>query len=176
MKLFSGALLVSLVSALKLLAEDSLPAPVVSSPQIIEALTPAPAPPGPRVRSIVIKPKPQISTRAILFKSGSAELDGTETLAQLEAIGKALADPRLASAVIEVQGHTDNAGAEQYNQRLSEERARAIVEYLHSHFALPLEHLRALGKGMKEPVAGTIENQTNEERSQNRRVTLRRIE
>ena len=67
---------------------------------------------------------------------------------------------------IEVAGHTDAHGSVEYNQRLSENRARAVVEYLVSHGIDP-HRLSFKGYGKSRPIDT---NTTDEGRSRNRRV------
>lgn len=67
---------------------------------------------------------------------------------------------------IEIQGHTDNLGAEDYNQRLSENRAKAVMQALLDR-GVESKRLRARGFGMSQPVAG---NDTEEGRQKNRRT------
>lgn len=69
---------------------------------------------------------------------------------------------------VDVIGHTDSVGAESYNQRLSENRARSVAEYLSGQGTLPARLLIA-GMGEAQPVAS---NSTPEGRSQNRRVNI----
>ena len=69
---------------------------------------------------------------------------------------------------IDVIGHTDSVGSAQYNQQLSERRARSVAEYLASQGVLPARLLVA-GRGETQPIAS---NATPEGRSQNRRVVL----
>jgi outer membrane protein OmpA-like peptidoglycan-associated protein len=69
---------------------------------------------------------------------------------------------------VDVIGHTDSVGAENYNQRLSEKRARSVAEYLSSQGTMPARLLIA-GMGEAQPIAS---NATPEGRSQNRRVNL----
>lgn len=70
--------------------------------------------------------------------------------------------------VIEVAGHTDNTGSDQYNQRLSERRAGAVAQYLQSQ-GLRNERIITVGGGERHPVA---DNSTPEGRQLNRRVEL----
>jgi len=72
--------------------------------------------------------------------------------------------------VVEIQGHTDNIGSGAYNQKLSENRAKAIVDYLVDH-GIASYRLTAKGYGFTQPVAS---NDTEEGRAKNRRVELRR--
>lgn len=67
---------------------------------------------------------------------------------------------------IEVRGHTDNQGTIDYNQRLSEARAKAIVEYLVKR-GIDKRRLAWSGHGKSKPVA---DNGSAEGRRQNRRV------
>jgi len=52
-----------------------------------------------------------------------------------------------------VTGHTDSTGSAEYNQRLSERRAMAVVQYLQAQGVNP-ERLEAVGMGETAPVAG----------------------
>ncbi len=69
---------------------------------------------------------------------------------------------------VDVIGHTDSVGAADYNQRLSENRARSVAEYLAGQGVLA-DRLLIAGRGKTQPIAS---NDTPEGRSQNRRVTL----
>lgn len=69
---------------------------------------------------------------------------------------------------VDVIGHTDSVGADDFNQRLSEDRARSVAEYLSGQGVLPARLLVA-GMGESQPIAA---NSTTEGRTQNRRVTL----
>lgn len=69
---------------------------------------------------------------------------------------------------IEVQGHTDSKGSKNYNQGLSERRARAVSAYLRNK-GIPDARLTTKGYGETAPV---VENDTESNRSQNRRVTF----
>ena len=69
---------------------------------------------------------------------------------------------------VEVQGHTDNVGTEQYNQKLSERRAMSVMNYLASK-GIAKDRLSASGYGFSKPAAT---NETEEGRAINRRVQL----
>ena len=69
---------------------------------------------------------------------------------------------------LEVQGHTDIVGTEDYNQKLSEDRAHSVTDYFESK-GIAGERLRAIGFGTRVPVA---DNVTDEGRAKNRRVEL----
>ena len=67
---------------------------------------------------------------------------------------------------IEIGGHTDSRGSTAYNQRLSESRARAVVEYLSSK-GIDSRRLKFKGYGSSKPIDT---NSTEEGRARNRRV------
>jgi len=72
-------------------------------------------------------------------------------------------------SLIDVYGHTDSTGSSTYNQTLSENRARAVADYLSSRGVNP-SRLRSQGYGETQPVAS---NATDEGRSANRRVEIK---
>ena len=69
---------------------------------------------------------------------------------------------------LDVEGHTDSVGGDDYNQQLSEHRATAVRDYL-THAGIPMDSVTAKGFGKTQPVAS---NETNTGRQQNRRVEL----
>jgi outer membrane protein OmpA-like peptidoglycan-associated protein len=69
---------------------------------------------------------------------------------------------------LEVEGHTDSVGGEEYNQLLSERRAQSVRDYLVQQ-GVPAGSITAAGFGKTQPVAT---NQTAEGRQRNRRVEL----
>ncbi len=69
---------------------------------------------------------------------------------------------------IEVQGHTDNRGNEQYNDFLGQKRADIVRNYLHDK-GIPLNLISSVSYGEKRPVA---DNKTKEGRAENRRVEV----
>jgi outer membrane protein OmpA-like peptidoglycan-associated protein len=72
---------------------------------------------------------------------------------------------------IEIGGHTDNVGTKTYNQKLSQSRAEAVVNYLISK-NISKDRLDFKGYGMDEPIAS---NDTADGRAQNRRVEFKII-
>lgn len=67
-----------------------------------------------------------------------------------------------------VVGHTDSVGTAAYNQRLSEQRARAAADYLVTQ-GVARARIRAVGMGQTEP---KVSNDTEAGRAQNRRVEV----
>jgi outer membrane protein OmpA-like peptidoglycan-associated protein len=70
--------------------------------------------------------------------------------------------------LVEVAGHTDNTGAESYNQKLSRRRADSVAAYLRSRKVVG-ERLLIIGAGESYPVAT---NETSAGRQLNRRVEI----
>jgi outer membrane protein OmpA-like peptidoglycan-associated protein len=70
---------------------------------------------------------------------------------------------------LEISGHTDNTGSLRINQKLSRDRAIAVVNYLVGK-GIPQEMLESKGYADTQPVA---ENTTSEGRTQNRRVEFK---
>jgi outer membrane protein OmpA-like peptidoglycan-associated protein len=69
---------------------------------------------------------------------------------------------------LEVEGHTDNVGADEYNQNLSEQRGAAVRDYL-AEQGIAASSLTTRGFGESKPV---VSNDTSAGRQQNRRVEL----
>ena len=70
---------------------------------------------------------------------------------------------------VDVVGHTDSTGSEEYNQRLSVARASSVARYLESQKVLP-QRVQTTGMGQTSPIAT---NDTPEGRALNRRVEIR---
>jgi hypothetical protein len=67
-----------------------------------------------------------------------------------------------------VEGYTDNVGGDAYNQKLSEQRANRVQNFLASQ-GVPIQNVSAIGYGTSNPVA---DNSTAAGRQQNRRVEM----
>jgi len=70
---------------------------------------------------------------------------------------------------VEIQGHTDNVGAKDYNERLGLERAEAVRRYLNQQHGFPLHRINVISYGA---TASIDTNKTREGRAHNRRVNL----
>ncbi len=101
----------------------------------------------------------------VLFKTGSFELlpGARERLAKVS--GVLLAYPTLH---VQIEGHTDSVGGDDYNQQLSEKRASAVRDYFVQQ-GISAESIEARGFGKTQPIAS---NEAPEGRQQNRRVEL----
>lgn len=102
------------------------------------------------------------------FKSGVAELPDSAKERLDQMIAEIKADPK--GAYFEIEGHTDNTGAKEFNQRLGMERADAVKMYLYEHHQIPLHKMNAISYGQEKPVAP---NKTRAGRAQNRRVVIK---
>lgn len=105
----------------------------------------------------------KIITYAITFDTGKATLK-PEADVEINRI-KGLMDND-SSLKFEVQGHCDNTGSDAVNDRLSQQRAEAIVARL-VELGIAKDRLTAVGKGSREPIA---DNSSDEGRAKNRRV------
>ena len=97
------------------------------------------------------------------FNKYTLKTEAREKLAKVSGI--LLAYPGLK---LQVEGYTDNIGSDEYNQKLSEQRADSVRDYLVQQ-SVADSNVTAQGYGKRSPVA---DNSTNEGRAQNRRVEL----
>ena len=77
-------------------------------------------------------------------------------------------DPKL--VYIEIEGHTDNVGSPEMNERLGLDRAESVKRYLYAQHQVPLHKISVISYGEDKPVAP---NNAKEGRAQNRRVVVR---
>ncbi len=101
----------------------------------------------------------------ILFPVNSAELS-PNAKRDVEKLARTLKDYDGTNVIIE--GHTDNSGSYELNQKLSERRAEAVAAYARS-LGVPSARLQAKGYSFDQPIA---ENTTVEGRQKNRRVEI----
>ena len=105
----------------------------------------------------------KIITYAITFDIGKANIK-PESMTEINRIAQLMKDN--GDLKFEVQGHTDNTGTVAGNQKLSEQRAQAIVNKL-VEMGIEANRLSAKGMGQSAPLA---DNSTDEGRAKNRRV------
>ncbi|MCQ2091677.1 MAG: OmpA family protein [Fibrobacter sp.] len=101
----------------------------------------------------------------VTFKAGSAELVPSSLKTLDAAIAGLKRNPK---AKVEVQGHTSSEGGEEYNQKLSEDRANAVRDYMIRR-GIAEARLTARGYGFSVPKA---DNDSEAGRKQNRRIEL----
>ena len=101
-----------------------------------------------------------------LFKFGSFKLGETEK-GYLDTVADWIkSEPEIS---VEIGGHTDSVGSDSYNQKLSEQRAKAVHDYIVSQ-GVDKSRLSYKGYGESEPIAT---NETEAGRQRNRRVELK---
>jgi outer membrane protein OmpA-like peptidoglycan-associated protein len=71
---------------------------------------------------------------------------------------------------IEIEGHTDNVGGNEINERIGMERAEAVKRYLYEQHQVPLHKMNVISYGEEKPVAP---NNKRDGRAQNRRVVVK---
>jgi OOP family OmpA-OmpF porin len=143
---------------------------VIQFSDTISVMGPAPvAPPAPPKRVEVTKDHIEIREK-ILFEIDTANINpASHDL--LDEIAKVLTEnPQITK--VDVIGHTSSEGADPYNQKLSESRAKAVRAYLTSH-GIQAKRLSSKGLGEAQPIA---DNETEEGREKNRRVEFLIVE
>ncbi|HSU76802.1 MAG TPA: OmpA family protein [Burkholderiales bacterium] len=138
-------------------------APAVA-PALVEAPRPVPVPIA--VAAIPVPARQSITLGAdASFDSGKADLkpEGQAKLDQLVAKLK-----QIDFDSITVTGHTDNVGADAFNQKLSQRRADAVKVYFGKH-GIDQSKIKTAGRGKSSPVA---DNKTAQGRARNRRVEV----
>ena len=101
----------------------------------------------------------------LLFEFGSYKLSSAtrENLANLSETLKEYQDTE-----VRIEGHTDNVGSDDYNQKLSEKRANAVSSYIKGK-GISSSRLQIEGYGESQPVET---NETDSGRQANRRVEI----
>jgi outer membrane protein OmpA-like peptidoglycan-associated protein len=103
--------------------------------------------------------------KGIQFKLNSAKLT-TKSYGTLDDIARLM--KKFPNANLEVQGHTDDKGTDEYNMQLSQKRAQAVMDYLITK-GIDRSRLRAVGYGRTMPIAS---NNERNGREKNRRVEM----
>lgn len=109
-----------------------------------------------------------VMSASALFAFDSAEITA-EGAAALQALGDSIRAKGANVVDVDIIGHTDSSGPEEYNQRLSLRRAEAMKAYLVSQSGIDASIIDVMGKGESMPVA---DNATREGRIKNRRVEV----
>lgn len=108
----------------------------------------------------------QVAAQHIYFATGSYVLLKGSWPSLNEVVNILKNDPGLK---LVIEGHTDNTSTIQKNQVLSENRAKAVMQYLATAGIEPVR-LQAIGYGQQQPVS---DNATSAGRAKNRRVVLK---
>jgi outer membrane protein OmpA-like peptidoglycan-associated protein len=156
------------------------PAPAYVAPAPAPAPPPQPAPappPQPAPAPVVVQPAPQpapppaparrdlLTLRGNLFEFDSSALTAGAKDTLQQAVTMLKANP---TANVEIQGHTDSKGSDQYNQALSERRANSVKAFLVSQ-GIAAGRITTIGFGEARPAAT---NDTAAGRAINRRVVI----
>ncbi len=100
----------------------------------------------------------------VLFDFDDARIKPSE-YAKLDKLANVLS--KYPENIILIEGHTDDRGKEDYNQTLSEQRAKSIENYLKSK---NIPNLSSVGYGEDRPI---VPNDTEDGRALNRRVVIK---
>ena len=123
-----------------------------------------------KIKKDILLKKMEVGVKIVLnnifFDFNKATLR-PESVAELDRLTRLLEETT--SLKIEISGHTDNVGSAGVNQKLSEQRAKAVVDYLLDK-GIAAERLEFKGYGKTQPVAT---NDTPEGRQQNRRTEFK---
>jgi len=107
----------------------------------------------------------QVEVKDVNFRSGSAQLDPYE-LQRIDPVLNALR--KYPNTRVYVEGHTDSDGSANFNQQLSENRAKTVAFYLMDN-GISRDRIVTYGYGEERPIAS---NDTAEGKRLNRRVTF----
>lgn len=106
-------------------------------------------------------------TMRIEFGNNSAEIN-PNSVGEIKELADFMTQYPLTDVVIE--GHTDDRGAESYNQQLSEKRAAAVARMLIQQFDIDESRVSSVGYGESQPL---LDNNSEANRAANRRVTAK---
>jgi peptidoglycan-associated lipoprotein len=102
------------------------------------------------------------------FKFGRKDLPDEAKQQIDQMVSKLQQDPK--NVYFEIEGHTDNVGSPEFNEKLGLERAEAVQRYLYEKHQIPLHKMSVISYGETKPAAP---NTTKDGRAQNRRVVIR---
>jgi len=106
-----------------------------------------------------------VITQQVRFQTRSARIVGKRSFAILDEVVDILArNPNIKK--VRIEGHTDNVGPKAFNMKLSENRARSVLEYLVGQGIAPAR-LDSAGYGPTRPL---VPNTSRRNRAKNRRV------
>ena len=137
--------------------------PIVSAEEIAYGLAPT------RGLAITAAQPTSVDLSTVTFEFNSFKLTARAEL-QLDEVGKALNMAAFQDSKFVIVGHTDAVGGESYNQRLSQQRAESVVDYLVVRKGLDRGRLSAVGWGESRLLPNVPPDS-----SANRRVEVRNI-
>ena len=117
--------------------------------------------------AIILKKNEKIVLDNIYFKTGKDEL----TIDSFNALDKAkrifIDNPKI---IIQIEGHSDSQGSAKFNLKLSNKRAKSVLNYLVNKLGVPISQVTSIGFGEEHPIA---DNKTKEGRAKNRRIEFK---
>jgi outer membrane protein OmpA-like peptidoglycan-associated protein/tetratricopeptide (TPR) repeat protein len=111
------------------------------------------------------------TSQTINFKFNQCTPDASTLNSIIELIKQGNKD----NVKILLEGHTDNVGSEEYNQKLSEKRAKAVKSELVKQKVISSNSIEIKGLGESKPKIDCKNNCSTEEHSKNRRVEIKFI-
>lgn len=141
-----------------------------TSPQGTQHLPQQAVPQIPQSGMIKTEPEARRSFQNILFDVNAYTLKES-SYPQLDEIGKALSVvmAQNTESFFIIEGHTDSMGSSSYNEKLSNQRAQIVKDFLLFKYSLDNKRLMAVGYGENRPIAS---NDNEYGRSMNRRVEV----
>ncbi len=118
----------------------------------------------------MINENKSVEINNLFFETAKFDLE-KESFVELDRVVAILKRSKLEGFKIEISGHTDNVGTEEYNLKLSENRAKSVANYLISK-GIDKSTLVVNGYGFSKP---KTDNNSEENRALNRRVELKFI-
>ncbi len=173
-----SALVLGLLLALQLTAAGPAGAAclgTLTSDQILDCLRPRPVTRGIRIptRGVTVDGPAESDEQSVdlmvNFEFNSTRLSN-DGMISLDALGRALTHPSLASQRFRIAGHTDAVGSDSFNQRLSEARAAAVRAYLAQNFRLDPAAFDVIGFGKTQ-----LANPQDPTAAENRRVQVTKL-
>ncbi|WP_438030128.1 OmpA family protein [Sorangium sp. So ce233] len=129
-----------------------------------------PAPPPPEKKRVEVTEKQIVINEKILFEHDKAAIRVESHSLLNEVVDTIKKHPHIKKIAIE--GHASSDGSDDHNLRLSDRRAKSVMEYLVQH-GIPQGMLTAKGYGETKPIA---DNESEEGREKNRRVEFNIVE
>ena len=102
------------------------------------------------------------------FKFGKTTLPSEAKQRLDQVVAQLKQDPK--AIYLEIEGHTDNVGGKDANEKIGLARAEAVKRYLYEQFQIPLHKMNVISYGEDKPIAP---NKTRAGRAQNRRVVIK---
>lgn len=145
-----------------------MPTPVAAAPTKVEPAV-APTPEQQAVTNCQQQLNDAMTGKTVLFETNKSAIK-KDSLALLDSLASIISSCQssIAGRGIQVSGHTDNVGNDTYNQKLSQQRAGAVKDYLVKK-GIEGGLITSVGLGESKPIAS---NDDEAGRSQNRRITF----